>query len=233
MSIEWLFDEGCGGDAGFLKGFWDGYGFSALTDAFVSGFHEGHDFEGFVEADRRRSGAEEAADGAAERFVADGFSSGFEGFGAVDHGAELGLSFHDAVIGADAPIVPSANRLIIGGGLGALDGGAAGAHEGEEGFHAVDGVEEQIRRSGLVGAGAPGGGTEDVADFVRSDEFAQIGSESGGRTREAGNVVTFREFGNGDRFRKIAGEGFIDEHGFAGLERFLRFFEVNPAVDTF
>ena len=45
--------------------------------------------------------------------------------------------------------------------------------------------------------------------------------------------MAFGEFGNGDGFGEVAGEGFVDEHGFAGLECLLRFFEVNPAVDTF
>jgi hypothetical protein len=70
-----LFEEGLGFGSGFREGVWYGDGFAALSLAFVGSFHERHDLEGMIEADGGCAGAEEAADGAAEGFVADDFAA--------------------------------------------------------------------------------------------------------------------------------------------------------------
>ena len=114
-----------------------------------------------------------------------------------------------------------------------MDGGASGSHEGEQRFDAVDRVEEEVWRSGLVGAWAPCGCTDDVADLVVPDEFDQVRTETRGGTGEAFHVMTLCQFCDRDTLGKVACKGLVDEDRFTRFERFAGFFEVDAAVNAF
>ena len=146
-----------GASGGFLVGFGHDFGegdFGAVaTFAFVGGFHEGVDFEGFFGGDGSDAGAEEVDDLVEQRLVAieaTDFSGLAFGVGGGARVAFAGVAGFAEDAGAIA--VPGAGDLdfaIVGG--AAFDGEAAGAHGGEEGFDSVDAIPEEVGVGGFEG----------------------------------------------------------------------------------
>ena len=174
---------------GFSGGddFGEGDGFAAAAFAFVGGFHEGEEFEGFSGVDGRFGGLEEFDDFCDEWGVAvegtDGcFAGGAGGFAAV------GGAFAEDAGAAAGPRAADLDFAVGRGGAG--DGLAAGAHDGEEGFAAVDPVPEEVGVVGFEWGWASGFGVEDLADAAVADGLGGFG-EAEGRGREDGNACGF------------------------------------------
>jgi hypothetical protein len=136
----------------------------------------------------------------------------------------------DSRIDAGAFVVPGAGDLdfaVVGG--AAFDAEAAGAHGGEKGFDAVDAVPEEVGVGGFEASGAAGIGGLTWPMLPLRTAWVLVP-----KRREEDEKTGMRAFSAGiedaDRIGEGAGDGFVDEGGFACLEAGEELFEVGATV---
>ena len=137
-----------------------------------------------------------------------------------------------AAVGADAAVLPFADDDGRERRVGAADGFAAGAHDREQRFDAVDAVPEQIGMVAFDGHRAGGFAADHVADgFVRGGGL-NFFREAERRRREDGRLCFVGDAVDREQVGERAGGRLIDEDRLAfgdGAE----LFQVRAAIDAF
>src|SRR5262249_26354556 len=145
-------------------------------------------------------------------------AAGGNALGAEHQSAVAGLALADAAEGADPAILPGAGHNIGAFGAGPHYRFAAGAHDSEQRFHAVDAVPEEIGMMFLDGTRAIRHAAEDLAHLGIVPHFEDSRAEAQGRAGEDRHLVFLGEVIDLQGVGQRAGHRLINKAQLAGFE---------------
>ena len=144
--------------------------------------------------------------------------------------AAVALAFAEDADAAVLPFAGDHDFAVIGG--AAFYRNAAGAHHGEERLNSVNAIPKQVGMMRFEMGRAVGLAAEHFAMFAGTGREGGLGkSQRGGA--EHRHVVALGQAVNLQAIVERAGERFVDEERFAGLDDVGGVLEVRPAIDVF